>query len=489
MATDTTRGGPSPPSAGALPVLRIGTWNMSHWTAPKVSLVASDIAMDILALQETHLAPIPLEVAHTTARNAGLHLHHGGPVTPMAHSEHGRSCGVGFLTRNHLPLLPAIPNCPAWRRLAAMRRLHGVRLAPRAGLPLGLLLLSIYAPLQTQSAERSIFTNAFLDLVHSLDMQQPTLLLGDFNGSACPARDYGGHRSQQLPVCTLLAQLLGPASPWTDVHDALLQPPLPMTFRITHRSGAALVSRIDLVLANAPALLLVRAASVREDINDGGHCPVMVELQLASGILDWRPPPGLAFLRCCISLRWSCAPRRSGSPCCNAGWPTPPSSSLSTSRSRTHSTRCPAIYASPSSSSSPWQAAGLHALHHDAWPTTPTPSVTPVNSSAACSTSYTSALRRRRRGRVPGRPHGCASSTSWPTAGSPSRAPPSRSYGRRSPRRRFTGDRSSTPWCGTCGGRGLNAGGRCCRRCGRSGRRSSIGGWRRRASRGVRGRS
>ena len=71
--------------------------------------------VDILALQETHLAKSTLNTAHITARNARLHLHHGGPVSAMTHSEHGRSCGVGFVTRFGLPLLPAIPSCPAWR--------------------------------------------------------------------------------------------------------------------------------------------------------------------------------------------------------------------------------------------------------------------------------------------------------------------------------------------------------------------------------------
>ena len=266
-------------------MLRIGTWNMSHWTAPKVTLVASDIAVDILALQETHLAPIPLEVAHTTARNAGLYLQHGGPVTPMAHSEHGRSCGVGFLTRKNLPLLPALPTCPAWRRLQALRRLHGVRLAPWKGLPLGLLLLSVYGPLHTQSADRDVFDNALLDLTHTLDMQHPRLLFGDFNGSACPSRDYGSRRSHLLPVDALLAQLLGPGTPWIDVHLSL-QPSPTMTYRNTYRSGEELVSRIDLILANTAALPLVRSASVLENIRDGGPSPVLVELALSWGIID-----------------------------------------------------------------------------------------------------------------------------------------------------------------------------------------------------------
>ena len=123
--------GPAP-AAG---LLRVGTWNMSHWSAAKVAFLATSDMVDILAIQETHLAPLPLERAHVTARQAGLHLHHGRPAVPMPHSEHGRSCGGGFLCQQGLSVMPAIPTCPAWRRLAAMRRLHGVKLAPREGGP------------------------------------------------------------------------------------------------------------------------------------------------------------------------------------------------------------------------------------------------------------------------------------------------------------------------------------------------------------------
>ena len=154
MSCDAGPGGPAP-TGGAL---RLGTWNMSHWSAAKVAVVSTCVHADILAVQETHLAPIPLEVAYKTVRQAGLHLHHGRPVIPMAHSEHGRSCGVGFLCRQGLPVMPATPAGTAWRRLYAMRRLHGVRLAPREGLPHGLLLLSVYAPLREQEEARSSLT-------------------------------------------------------------------------------------------------------------------------------------------------------------------------------------------------------------------------------------------------------------------------------------------------------------------------------------------
>ena len=57
-----------------------------------------------------------------------------------------------------------------------------------------------------------------------------------------------------------------------------------------HRSGPELVSRIDLVLANAAALRLVSSVAVQDDIRDGGHCPVLVQLDLTPGIIQWRPP-------------------------------------------------------------------------------------------------------------------------------------------------------------------------------------------------------
>ena len=41
------RPGGSAPAGG---VLHVGTWNMSHWSAPKVTVVASRIPVDILAV-------------------------------------------------------------------------------------------------------------------------------------------------------------------------------------------------------------------------------------------------------------------------------------------------------------------------------------------------------------------------------------------------------------------------------------------------------
>ena len=169
-------------------VLCVGSWNMTGWTPGKAHIVATAVGADILAVQETHLAAFPLECAQGTARRIGLHLHHGHPVPATAGAIYGRSCGVGFLAKQGVAVSSVLPSGPAWRRLHAMGRLHAVQVAPRPGLPRGLLLLSVYAPLQTRShgAQRDRFVELLLELSHHLDMQVPTLLMGDFNGSVDP---------------------------------------------------------------------------------------------------------------------------------------------------------------------------------------------------------------------------------------------------------------------------------------------------------------
>ena len=262
---------------------------MTHWTAAKVTLVASSMVVDLLAIQETHLAKIPLLTAHTTALRAGLHLRHGRPAQPTPNSEHAKACGVGFLCREGIAVFPAVPTCPSWRRLEALRRLHGVRLPPRDGLPLGVLILSIYAP-QPRSADRESFNSIFLSMVHALDMQVPTFLVGDFNGALQPADDYLSDSGARRSPCALLTDLLGPGRPWIDVHRALLSAPLPWTYRHVGPAGKPMASRIDLVLANPAAMRLVRAAAVQDDLDCSGHFPVLVTLSLDPGRIEWRPP-------------------------------------------------------------------------------------------------------------------------------------------------------------------------------------------------------
>ena len=276
------------PGAG----LSIGTWNVSGWSAAKAAVAAQEVAMDILAVQETHLAAIPLEWAHTTSQRLELSLHHGRPVRPMVSAVHGRSCGVGFLSRRGLALAAALPVGAAWRRLHAMGRLHAVRLAPRTGLPKGLLLLSVYAPLREhdQRSERASFDLAMMECLHTLDMQVPTLVMGDFNGSLMPAQDYHSLTGARRAACPLLAHLLGPGAPWVDVHRVLLPTPLPWTYQAVGPQGKLSASRIDLILANHLAMALVQSASVLEVVRDGGHSPVCVTLKTSAIALDWRSP-------------------------------------------------------------------------------------------------------------------------------------------------------------------------------------------------------
>ena len=269
----------------------MGTWNISHWTVPKVTVAATEVGAHVLALQETHLSSLPLEHVHTSAHALGLHLHHGRPVTTARGEYFGRSCGVGFVTMRGIAITPALPVGAAWRQLHALGRLHAVRLAPRPALPCGLLLLSIYAPLQSQAAERARFNRALLEVTHTLDLQTPTLLMGDFNGSICPSRDNLGASGGSRPACALLTQLLGPGAAWVDVHATMLPAPLPWTFHNTDTRDRLSASRIDLVLANQAALPLIVSASVLSNIRDGGHSPVLVSLQLGSAAgVDWKRP-------------------------------------------------------------------------------------------------------------------------------------------------------------------------------------------------------
>ena len=208
---------PSPSMVPRSPVpmgVRIGTWNMSGWSAERAEVVLRDVAVDILAVQETHLASLPLEWAHSTTRRLGLHLHHGRPCVPLPNSPHGRSCGVGFVTKMGVAVSPVLPQGTVWRHLHALRRLHAIRIPPRVGLPHGLLLLSIYAPLAERGleVERAKFAETLQTLTHELDIQIPTLLLGDFNGSFNPARDFLRSSVRLRPPALSLA--LTPSRPW-----------------------------------------------------------------------------------------------------------------------------------------------------------------------------------------------------------------------------------------------------------------------------------
>ena len=156
---------------------------------------------------------------------------------------------------------------------------------PRLGLPRGLMLFTVYAPLQVraQSAAREQFVALMLQVVHALDMQIPTVM-GDFNGSAAPQDDFLSESGSRRPPCPLLQHLLGPASPWAHVHRALLGE-VPWTFQNVDSTGKLSDSRIDLVLANHLAMALVQGASVMQSVRDGGHSPVLVQLRVGDPVV------------------------------------------------------------------------------------------------------------------------------------------------------------------------------------------------------------
>ena len=298
------------PSPGTL---RVGTWNVSHWSGERAVVVSQDIGFDVLAVQETHLAVHPLERARSQALSLGIHLHHGRPVRPVGSSDHGKSCGVGFVAAPGVALSPVAPVGAAWRMLHALCRIHAVSLPPRSGLPHGLLLISTYAPLPNQQLERTRFDLAFQELCHTLDMQRPTLLLGDFNGTLNPASDYQAESGRRRPPCPLLAALLGPGAPWVDVQASLLQPPLAWTYTNIDSRGRTSASRIDLILANQAALRLITSTYVLTGVAHGGHSPVMVDLRIdGPAALLWqcprpKPPPLLLLpsAALCSSTEWA----------------------------------------------------------------------------------------------------------------------------------------------------------------------------------------
>ena len=74
-------------------------------------------------------------------------------------------------------------------------------------------MFSVHAPLQ-DDAQRSGFNSEFLEMIATIDMQVPTIFLGDFNGTVSPGRDYN---SGAGVVCPLLSRLLGPGGPLLDL--------------------------------------------------------------------------------------------------------------------------------------------------------------------------------------------------------------------------------------------------------------------------------
>ena len=283
----------TPPGGGAGPrrgpmegkPIRVGSWNCSYWTSSRLlSLQPLDLAL--CALQETKLADLPLENARGALKRLGYTLHHGQAAAVHRAGFLGDKAGVGFLASPGVAVSPLLPRGPAWRRLHAMARLHGITVAPRAGLPRGLHLFTVYAPLQND-AQRTAFNSEFMALIASLDMQIPTIFMGDFNGTVQPNRDYS---SGAGPVCPLLTRLLGPGGPLLDLQLVVSPAAFGFTFRRPHLQSVP-HSRCDLALGNRAVLGLVARVFVEPGVMDGGHSPVVVELREHSAWgVDWQRP-------------------------------------------------------------------------------------------------------------------------------------------------------------------------------------------------------
>ena len=186
--------------------LRVGTWNVSWWTQHRLPPISS-LDVHLLAVQETKLGPLPLENTSSALRRLGHTLHHGAAAAVHRSGGHGDRAGVGILAMPGIAVSPLVAQGPAWRRLHAMARIHGIFVPARPGLPLGLRVFSVYAPL-SRDAGRVAFNATFLEFVAGLDMPFPTLLLGDFNGTVTPQQGpQFGCRARVPPVES-------PPGPW-----------------------------------------------------------------------------------------------------------------------------------------------------------------------------------------------------------------------------------------------------------------------------------
>ena len=276
--------------------LWVGTWNITWWTQHRLPSI-TDLGVHLMAVQETKLAGTHLENASSSLRRSGFTLHHGAAPAARRRGGHGDRAGVGILAMPGVAVSPLPPQEPAWRRLHAMARLHGILVPRRPALPLGLRIFSVYAPLPRDPG-REAFNGTFLEFVAALDMQVPTLLLGDFNGTVAPDRD---HRSGAGPVCPLLTRLLGPGGPFIDLQVSVSPEDWGFTFSMPHLTSLT-QSRCDLALGNRAVLGLVHRVRVEPGTSEGGHAPVIVELRsVSSWSLSWRSPrprlPALLLLR------------------------------------------------------------------------------------------------------------------------------------------------------------------------------------------------
>ena len=221
--------------------MSVGSWNLSGWSAGRLRAIAEDLDVGVLAVQETHLMPVKLERAHGAARRVGCRLVHGRAVPPMeTRRTQGQHLGVGFVVRQAVVTQPVLPTGAAERMLHATGRLCMLRLPPSLAMPQGLLLASFYAP-QAKSEEAPRFRAAVIEVLTALDAAVPTLLLGDWNGTTTPSRDY---LSGSGPSCPLLGWILGPGTPWRDALVAVSPGAFNWTFwRCSVQGGCGLAVR------------------------------------------------------------------------------------------------------------------------------------------------------------------------------------------------------------------------------------------------------
>ena len=90
----------------------IGTWNLTHWSAAKATIIATEVGASILAVQETHLAPLPLEWAHTTAHALGLRLHMAVQPSPSLIHPMGAPVASGLSLPRALLSALSCPQAP-----------------------------------------------------------------------------------------------------------------------------------------------------------------------------------------------------------------------------------------------------------------------------------------------------------------------------------------------------------------------------------------
>jgi hypothetical protein len=250
--------------------IRLVSWNLGGWCNERIEDLR-EMNGDVFALQETHLAKIPLGHAKNACEKNKLRLLHGPPVIPRKGYIKANRCGVGVISRMELPLKITGQGEPSGMRLESKGRSVSTFFPPTNELNRGLRITSLYAPQQKDHVERESFAADVWDLVCTWDMGIPTVLCGDFNGVS-PEIEHARREGS----CTLLTRLLGPGGPFVDAHR-LLVPELVTWTWASHSRGEIIRSHIDYVLVNRAALPLLAGAGAfwREQ----GHSALWVELR------------------------------------------------------------------------------------------------------------------------------------------------------------------------------------------------------------------